>query len=255
MPENASADSWSHALDDLVALIDHPLPVPSPWIEDGSREEVDDARAVAVAWGWLMRTKRSAQAVLGLDRLGFGVEAAPLACSVMEHAVRLLWAARHARREAVAVLLSADAEQAAGGGSPAGAPWALIESELRKLGELHDDDALVGPGERAGGDLNRLRWVALGLPDGEAGLYGLWEKALRESHPTLESAAPYLEQSADRHGWLLRLLPQTRESVFDAQIAALLLAAFEAYVRLAGLEERFGPRIDALGARMMSLRA
>lgn len=228
MPENASADSWNHALDDLVALIDHPIPAPAHWIENGSREELDEARAIAVAWGWLMRAKRTGQALLGLERLGFGAEAAPLVCAFVEHCARLLWAGRRERDEAVDILVGVHLDAGRG----------LSEDELQLLGALQH--------EHLGQAVE---------PDGGSDLLRLFTRAQRESHPGAASAAPYLEESADRHGWLLRLLPQWHEPAIDTHVAALLLLAFEGYVRVAGLNSQFGPSIDALGARMEHLVA
>ncbi|GAB2747760.1 hypothetical protein GCM10027090_18160 [Sinomonas soli] len=226
MAENEPADSWTHALDDLVALIDHPIPVPAHWIENGSREELDEARAVAVAWGWLMRAKRTAQAVLGLDRLGFGAETAPLVCSFVEHAARLVWAGRRERSEAVEILVGVHLDAGRG----------LSEEELELLGALQHDH--LGQAVE---------------PDGGSDLLPLFTRAQRESHPGTASASAYLEESADRHGWLLRLLPKEREPALDAHITALLLLAFKGYVRIAGLGGQFGSSIDALGGRMEQL--
>ncbi|BCT78202.1 hypothetical protein SCMU_40440 [Sinomonas cyclohexanicum] len=228
MAENEPADTWNHALDDLVALIDHPLPALGHRIENGSQEDVDDARAVAVAWGWLMRTKRTAQALLGLDRLGFGAEAAPLVCTFVEHAARLLWAARRERPEAVEILVGVHLDAGRG----------LNQDELELLGALQH--------EHLGRALE---------PDGGSELLRLFTRAERESHPGTASAAAYIEESADRHAWLLRLLPRDHASAMDAHVAALLLLAFEGYVRIAGLEVQFGPGIDALGARIELLAA
>lgn len=228
MSENLSADSWTHALDDLVALIDHPVPTLGHRVENGSQEDLDDARAVAIAWGWLMRTKRTAQALLGLDRLGFGAEAAPLVCAFVEHAARLLWAARRERHEAVEILVGVHLDAGRG----------LSEDELALLGALQH--------EHLGRALE---------PDGGSELLRLFTRAERESHPGPASAAAYIEESADRHAWLLRLFPRDHVSAADAHVAALLLLAFEGYVRIAGLEDQFGPGIDALGTRIEHLVA
>ncbi|WP_413248279.1 hypothetical protein [Sinomonas flava] len=251
MEENEPADSWGQAFDDLVALIEHPIPARVHWIENGSPEERDEARAVAVAWGWLMRAKRTAQAVLGLEKLGFGAEAAPLECSVLEHSARLLWAAQHEGPERVRILLGASPDEHARDRRPGAPAQDWPGGNLELIEGLPGEDA-SGEGTEGGGRLGR---VVLTLPAGQAPLRRLLERAAAASHPGAASAEPYFEASADGRGWLLRLLPPGPAPAFDAEAAALLLVALEAYVRIAGLEARFGPRIDALAGRMGYLRA
>lgn len=49
--------------------------------------------ASGLAHGWYQRTHRSCEAVIGLDRLGYSPEAAPIRRTIIEHVVALKWLA------------------------------------------------------------------------------------------------------------------------------------------------------------------
>lgn len=54
-------------------------------LRDGHR------RSTYLAHGWYQRVRRSCEAVIGLDELGYGSEAAPIRRTIIEHTVALKW--------------------------------------------------------------------------------------------------------------------------------------------------------------------
>ncbi|MGZ5393483.1 MAG: DUF5677 domain-containing protein, partial [Mycobacterium sp.] len=50
-------------------------------------------RASHLAHGWYQRVRRSSEAVIGLNNLGYGPEAAPIRRTIIEHVVVLKWLA------------------------------------------------------------------------------------------------------------------------------------------------------------------
>jgi hypothetical protein len=91
-------DDWGSIFRDLAALIDSAPSPPRRPVGEWTRKDQAEAHAIAVAWGWLVRLKRTAEGVLELEKYGYGNEAAPLARSVIEHAIRLPWAADKGRQ-------------------------------------------------------------------------------------------------------------------------------------------------------------
>jgi hypothetical protein len=47
-----------------------------------------------LAHGWYQRVRRSCEAIIGLEELGYGPEAAPIRRTIIEHAVALRWLAK-----------------------------------------------------------------------------------------------------------------------------------------------------------------
>ncbi|MGZ5365668.1 MAG: DUF5677 domain-containing protein [Mycobacterium sp.] len=50
-------------------------------------------RASHLTHGWYQRVRRSSEAVIGLNNLGYGPEAAPIRRTIIEHVVVLKWLA------------------------------------------------------------------------------------------------------------------------------------------------------------------
>lgn len=48
-------------------------------------------KATHIAHGWYQRVRRSCEGVIGLERLGYGPEAAPIRRTIIEHTVALKW--------------------------------------------------------------------------------------------------------------------------------------------------------------------
>src|SRR3954451_3606088 len=48
-------------------------------------------KAVHLANGWYQRVRRSCEAIIALERLGYGPEAGPILRTIIEHTVALKW--------------------------------------------------------------------------------------------------------------------------------------------------------------------
>lgn len=82
-------DEEDKILADFRTLIKKFPPLPPSPMGGWNRDDEAAVRAVGIAWGWLMRTLRTAEAIRLLEQRGFGVECAPLRRSVVEHVIRL----------------------------------------------------------------------------------------------------------------------------------------------------------------------
>ena len=79
-----SDDDFGPILDELLALY--------PGLTD-LRLQAGHRRAAHLAHGWYQRVRRSCEAIIGLSRLGYGPEAAPIRRTIIEHTVALRWLA------------------------------------------------------------------------------------------------------------------------------------------------------------------
>lgn len=77
-----SDDDFGPILGELLAL--YPA-VTTLQLREGHRQ------AAHLAHGWYQRVRRSCEAIVGLERLGYGPEAAPIRRTIIEHTVALKW--------------------------------------------------------------------------------------------------------------------------------------------------------------------
>lgn len=244
-------DTWRKVFNDASILIEH---VPSPLAKptgEWSRTEQTDAYGVAVAWGWLMRTKRTAEAALILHSLGYAVEEAPLDRSVIEHTVRLQWAAERGRQEFVEVMLRNQKASldniitAAKSGVP------LTIEQLAKIEALQSN---------AGDEFKSLDYEAAfahvieRLPH-LTHAHQVWLLKSRESHPSLTSASPYSDWLSSEPSWQLYLTPKTTPTDSEMLMTAMLCTAALAYGIVAGLNAYFDEELGRLDTRISALLA
>jgi hypothetical protein len=247
---NNVEDSWAQVFDDLVALIEAAPPPPRRPVGDQTRKNQAEAHAVAVAWGWLIRLKRTGEAVVELGKLGYGTEAAPLVRSAVEHAIRLPWAADIGRQEFVEILIRMRQWSMKKTLEASEAGWSLTEGQQKQIRE---------PQAEAGDDFKNLdRFMQLlevvkDGPDQFAGLYQVWLSETQESHPSLVSSASYRRQSEDGLTWTLHIEPRPGQRRDDILIPSLLWLGLRGYARIADLEAHFAPGIDDTGRRMTVL--
>ncbi len=79
-----SDDEFGAILDELLDL--YPT-VTTLKFREGHR------KAIHLAHGWYQRVRRSCEAIISLERLGYGPEAAPIRRTIIEHTVALKWLA------------------------------------------------------------------------------------------------------------------------------------------------------------------
>lgn len=243
-------DSWPRIFSDLVTLVESAPSPPRRPVGEWERKDQSEAHAVAVAWGWLMRLKRTGEAVFELEKAGYGAEAPPLVRSVVEHAVRLPWAADLGRQEFVEILIRMRRWSLQNTLDAAEAGWPLTEDQIRQIRDLQDEAGLDFI------SLDRLAHitnVAKADPGQFAQLYQVWLSETQETHPSLQSSANYRQQSDDDLTWTLHVEPKPHQRRYDVLIPSLLWIGLGGYARVAGLEEHFAAPIEDIGGRMEAL--
>lgn len=248
--ETDSSDSWQSVFDDLVTLIVTSPPPPPRLTGDWTRKEQAEAHAVAVAWGWVIRLKRTAQAVLELEKAGYASEASPLVRSVVEHAIRLPWAADMGRQEFVEILLRMRRKALKTTLNAADAGWALNEDQISQIRDLQEEagDEFIGKDH-----LMHVAHLVAKDPEQFAGLYQVWLSETQETHPSLQSSAAYRSLSEDGLTWDLRTIPQPQKHRHDVLMPSMLWIGLRGYARIAGLEEQLKDGLSRLGSRMEAL--
>lgn len=249
--QEASDDSWRKIFKDAGTLIEQvPSPIGQP-IGEWSRAEQTHAYAVAVAWGWLIRTKRTAEAALILHSLTYGVEGAPLERSVIEHTVRLQWAAERGRQQFVEVMLRSQKASLDSIITAAKSGFPLTVEQMAKIEDLQGN---------AGDEFKSLDYEAAfahviqRLPH-LIHAHQVWLLQTRESHPSLTSASPYSDWLSTESGWKLYLTPKTTPTGNEMLLTAMLCTAALAYGRIAGLDSYFDKELDRLDNRIAVLLA
>lgn len=250
MKEPNPADSWAIIFSDLVALIDRAPSPPHRPTREWTREDQAAAHAVVVAWGWLTRVKRSCSAVFMLEEASYEAESRPLTRSVIEHTIRLRWAADLELHVFVEVLLriqrwSLDKTlEAAKNGWP-------LSPELRQA--INESQAEASEDFKYLDTYHHLANVVATNPKEFSGLYQYWLLETQYSHPTLSSAEPYFFPGPESLGWTLRdrALPEDHRS--DILLPSLLWLSAGAYGAISGLSSYFEDSLDHIGERMRLL--
>lgn len=243
-------DDWEVIFRDLVALVESAPSPPRRAVGEWTRKDQAEAHAIAVTWGWLIRLKRTAEAVIELEKCGFGNEAAPLARSVVEHAIRLPWAADKGRQEFVEIPIRMRSWSLQKTLEAAEAGWPLTDEQRDQIQDLQDE---------AGEDFKQLdRFMQLAAvvaddPEQFAGLYQVWLSETQQSHPSLQSSSSYREQSEDGLTWALSTSPRPGKRRYDVLMPSLLWVGLRGYARIADLTGHFEKGLNQLGQRMEDL--
>lgn len=243
-------DDWVRIFEDLVTLVESAPSPPRRPTGEWTRKDQAEAHAVAVAWGWLIRLKRTGEAALQLEKSGYGTEAAPLVRSVVEHAIRLPWAADLGRHEFVEILIRMRRWSMERTIEAAKAGWPLSDDQRLQIRDLQDEAA---EDFKHLDKFMQLTEVVKDDPEQFAGLYQLWLMETQEAHPSLISSASYREQSEDGLTWTLHAEPKRQTRRNDVLIPSLLWVGLSGYARIAGLEDHFREGIEDIGARMEAL--
>jgi hypothetical protein len=198
-----------------------------------------------VAHGWFMRTKRTCQALEMLLREGHGVEAWPLRRAVLEHTLALRWLAEKGN-EAKDVIIRSHAETArrrqeaaasAGWESAGLTVWDQVGGDAANArGNPSESHILTNLKERA-----RI----YGTPEAYAG----WLIESNHSHPSWETARPYLSESPPR----LLDIPSWDGSLGDFEFCASRLLQSTISLNDMLVEDRWP--LSEFAARLSLLRA
>ena len=215
---------------------------------DGSRPYWATAATTAIAWGWLVRVIRTGEAAIQLERSGYADEAAPLMRSIIEHTIRLAYAAdagvevfEIALRERTRSLERLKKAQSPG--------WSLTAEQLSEIGEMQ---AEASDEFRHLDSLAHLTNVVARYPSFKQ-LYMAWILETQVCHPTLVSAQSYFERDDESRDYGLRTWAKESSDSTSAQACLNLLIALEAYASIAGLTSHYKEHLEHLNARMSTL--
>ncbi|WP_147109450.1 DUF5677 domain-containing protein [Nesterenkonia populi] len=222
-------------------------PRPAPlWLENNDLAERSRGAAPSVAWGWLQRALRSGEAAIKLEKAGYASEAAPLLRSSLEHAIRLVWANSVGDRFIeVAMLSKQDTSDKLIKAQKNG--WKFDPDIVEKLESYING---VSDESKKLGTLTRLKHAVEGTAEDTGSLYMAWLAYTALSHPTFETANPYIHMRDDGHHMaLLSTAKPVEESTCAASGIFALIAAVHGYSRLTDLDYFFTPQIEAIMRR------
>ncbi|KUM36430.1 hypothetical protein AR689_21155 [Arthrobacter sp. EpRS71] len=223
-------------------------PKPQPLrLDSESEEEQRRAAAPVLAWGWLQRTLRSGEAAIKLEKSGFGSESAPLLRSALEHSIRLVWAdAGEGKLVEVAMLSKKDTSKRLLAAQHEG--WTFndaLADQLQQYIDAPTDDF------KNLWDLTRLKHAIDKSPreikDRLKSMYLAWIIYTAASHPSIDSAEPYVNKNPGSSylDLLSAARPRPAEDCAATSILALIGASY-GYSRLTGLEGYFTPALQII---------
>lgn len=230
----------------------HQAPKPNPlWVENESDHEQRRAAIPGLAWGWLQRTIRSGEAAIKLEKSGYASEAAPLVRSALEHAMRLYRAgAGEGDLVEVAMLAKKGTSEKLVKAQHDG--WRLDPAMVKQLQQYVDADT---------SEFDSLaHLVALKkaidtspdeIKDRLKSMYLAWLFNTASSHPTIDTAEPYIDRKPGSNYMAMLSIPRPAAGCAAASVLALL-GATEGYSRLTGLEAHFDPALESIIRRYTS---
>lgn len=221
-------------------------PKPQPlWLDSDSHAEQRRAAAPGLAWGWLQRTLRNGEAAIKLEKSGYGSESAPLRRSALEHAMRLVWVdSGEGKFVEVAMLAKKSTSKKMLAAQHDG--WrfdVLMADQLQQYADTPTDDI------RDLEELTRLKHAIDKSPDEIKdrlkSMYLAWLAYTAASHPTIDSAEPYIHRQPGSNYVSLLSVPRPRRAADCAAVSSLaLIGASYGYSRVTGLEAHFAPALQ-----------
>lgn len=231
---------------ELVQMVNQSPRPPSRSLENTELAELSRGIAPAVAWGWLQRALRSGEAAIKLEKAGYGSEAAPLVRSSLEHAIRLVWAKSYGDRFIeVAMLSKAQTSRFVREAQKNG--WEFDRDTAEKLESYINE---VSGESKELRTLTRLKHIVDQSVDETGHLYMAWLAYTALTHPTFETAEPYVSAWADGYTMALRSEPKPVKERDCAALAVFaLIAAVHGYSRLTELGYYFTPQTEDIMSR------
>jgi hypothetical protein len=231
----------------LVRMVNQ-APKPQPlWLDSESDGEQRRAAAPGLAWGWLQRTLRNGEAAIKLEKSGYGSESAPLLRSALEHAMRLVWADEGVGKFVeVAMLAKKTTSKRMLEAQHDG--WRFdvaMADQLKQYADTPTDD-FKNMGELAG-----LKHAIDKSPDEIKdrlkSMYLAWLAYTASSHPSIDSAEPYIDRKPGSNYMALLSVARPRPSADCAAVSSLaLIGAAYGYSRVTGLEAHFAPALQCI---------
>ncbi|WP_461165317.1 DUF5677 domain-containing protein [Arthrobacter sp. R4-81] len=238
-------DPFADLLQEIVSLWESaPVPGTVPY-GDGSRPRWATAATTAVAWGWLVRVIRTGESVILLDRSGFHPESAPLMRSIIEHTIRLAYAA-DVGFEAIEVGLRERWKSLDRLKKAQSIGWALPPEQLTEIDWMQSE---ASEEYKHLDSLTHLAHVVKRQP-ALGQLYMAWLLETQLSHPTLISAQSYFEREEGSLSFGLRMRAKEMDEQVAAQVCINVLVAIRAYSHIGGLGAHFKNPLEELDQRM-----
>ncbi|MDI2036823.1 hypothetical protein PJL15_03961 [Paenarthrobacter nitroguajacolicus] len=223
-------------------------PKPKPiWIDSETGSEQRRGAAPGLAWGWLQRTLRSGEAAIKLEKSGYGSEAAPLLRSALEHSIRLVWAdSGEGQFVEIAMLAKKDTSKRMLAVQHEG--WRFDEAMTDHLKQHVDTDT---DEFKDLADLKHLKHVIDKSPEEIRArlksMYLAWLAYTAASHPSIDSAEPYIDRKPRSSYMALLSTSRPRAAADCAAVSILaLIGAAHGYSRITGLEEHFAPALHSI---------
>jgi hypothetical protein len=217
------------------------------WLDNESDEEQRRAAAPGLAWGWLQRTLRSGEAAIKLEKSGYGSESAPLLRSALEHAMRLVWAdAGEGKFVEVAMLAKKNTSKKMLEAQHDG--WrfdAAMADQLQQYADAATDEfKSMGTSTHL---KNAIDKSPEEIKDRLKSMYLAWLAYSAASHPSIDSAEPYIDKKPGSHYMALLSVARPRPAADCAAVSSLaLIGAAYGYSRVTGLEVHFVPALQGI---------
>lgn len=221
-------------------------PKPKPlWIDNESGEEQRRAAAPGLAWGWLQRTLRNGEAAIKLEKSGYGSEAAPLLRSALEHAMRLVRADTEAG-DLVEVAMLAKKKTSGKLVRAQHDGWRFHADMAEQLQEYAEADTSEFENLATFMGLkNAIDNSPEEIKSHVKSMYLAWLFYTATSHPTIDSAEPYIDRKTGIN--YMALLSVSRTTADCAAVSILaLIGAVHGYSRVTGLETHFDPALQSI---------
>jgi hypothetical protein len=206
--------------------------------------------AVPVAWGWLLRVMRTSQAILKLVELGFDVETTPLRRSVLEHSVRLHWAATNDPDMWMELLYKEHGSTftkfrvaSASGVKLSSEQLKWIKAQEAKSSDRFDEKS----------NLSHMAHIFQSAPEIYGSQRQAWLLDSRESHPTLTSASPYSREISETQ---IELMREPADSLLrDAlpDVCVHLYVALDSFARIAGTIDEISEGLGEVTKKMQAV--
>jgi hypothetical protein len=237
-----------YAIYRILARIVNQAPRPQPlWLDNESDEEQRRAAAPGLAWGWLQRTLRNGEAAIKLEKSGYGSESAPLLRSALEHAMRLVWAdAGEGKLVEVAMLSKKQTSKRMLAAQHDGWRFDMaMAAQLQQYADASTDDF------KGLDDFTRLKHAVDKSPeeikDRLKSMYLAWLAYTAASHPSIDSAEPYIDRRPGSNYMAMLSVARQRPAADCAAVSILaLIGAAYGYSRVTGLEAYFGPALQRI---------
>jgi hypothetical protein len=169
-------DEFGAILDELLSLYPN---MTALRLREGHR------KSAHVAHGWYQRVRRSCEAVVALEELGFGPEGAPIRRAIIEHTVALKWLADAGDGVLDVLALEHAARAKRIMKATQGANWSSVDQgEIQSVIDAIDEESL---------DHENAQYKQFSKQNQDQGVLAAYLAEIGRSHATYQSAVDYMD--------------------------------------------------------------